>query len=147
MVKDKPNVRNRAFNSSTNLFIHSNDANANGDSLIDDPTSDSLNIAQNNVETSNNDNDDRTMNATSNGVSNNNDNDNVRIDESRGSGYVTISSLPSLSRDVIMKKYEKVAELLMIAGSYMTAIEMTWHAIDVETRELGERWVGVSMIE
>jgi nephrocystin-3 len=44
-----------------------------------------------------------------------------------------------LSRDDIMNKYEQVAELMTIAGVYETGIEMAWHAIDVETSELGAR--------
>lgn len=43
-------------------------------------------------------------------------------------------------RDEILRKYEVVAELLMTAGSYMPAIEMTWHAIHVEKTLLGARY-------
>ena len=70
--------------------------------------------------------------------------DSARLDASfdNDDGVISVGRLSpakTSARDGILQKYEKVAELLMTAGSYMTAIEMTWHAIDVEKRELGAR--------
>ena len=60
--------------------------------------------------------------------------------DNRGIGDVAVGRTESSARDLILLRYEKVAELLMIAGAYMRAIEMTWHAIDVEVDVMGGRY-------
>ena len=64
----------------------------------------------------------------SNDDNNNNNNDDGDAPPTNTNGVTSRVA----NRNSVLLKYERVAELLTIAGSYMTAIEMTLHAIDVE---------------
>ena len=124
---------------------------------MNDASSDSQNNINinDNSQNNNNINDNSNVNDNANNVlvhnlknmnlelDNGNDNDSQRIPNrhndnrcDNNGNRLSRDSAQSVSRDVVLQKYEKVAELLMTAGSYLHAIEMTWHAIDVETRSL-----------